>query len=179
MNSLCITCAHHPAFGYVDHPPFAPCVLTLFQFLLGSSLYAIRVFPALAQAVSVFLTGVMTKEIGGFSSVNAFEPLLALTLLYYAIRMINGKKDTIPSVACGHNTYYLWSKERIRGSILLQLNEKRNLNGMKEMFESVELAECEYSSPYVSSHENILKVFICRKPKIHFRDMQERGKSFY
>jgi hypothetical protein len=106
-----IACASNPSFGYVDHPPLAPFALTIFQFLFGDSLYAIRILPALATSASVILVGVLTKEIGGgkfaqflaacsmatapmviafggFYSMNAFEPLLAIVLLYYVIRMI-------------------------------------------------------------------------------------------
>jgi MFS family permease len=106
-----IACANNPAFGYVDHPPLAPLVLTVFQFVFGTSLYAIRFLPALAAAASVFYTGILTKEVGGnkfaqilascslaampvtisfgtFYSMNAFEPLLAVLLLLVTTRMI-------------------------------------------------------------------------------------------
>jgi 4-amino-4-deoxy-L-arabinose transferase-like glycosyltransferase len=106
-----IACANNPAAGYVDHPPLAPLILTLFQFVFGNSIYAIRVLPALAEAVAVFYIGILTKEIGGgkfaqllaaaalaatpvivaFGSLytmNAFEPLFAILLLYFVIRMI-------------------------------------------------------------------------------------------
>jgi hypothetical protein len=106
-----IACANNPAFGYVDHPPFAPLVFTAFQFLFGNSIYALRILPALAEAVAVFYTGILTKEIGGnkfsqilaacslaampvtiafgtFYSMNAFEPLLAILLLWITTKMI-------------------------------------------------------------------------------------------
>ena len=106
-----IACANNPAGGYVDHPPLAPLLLALFQFVFGNSIYAIRIWPALAQASAVFFTGMAAKEIGGgkfaqffaacataasptiiafggFYSMNAFEPLLAVLLIYFTIRMI-------------------------------------------------------------------------------------------
>ena len=106
-----IACANNPAFGYVDHPPLAPLVLTVFQFVFGTSIYAIRFLPALAEAAAVFCTGILTKEIGGnkfaqllaacsfaampvtvafggFYSMNAFEPLLAVLLLLIIVKMI-------------------------------------------------------------------------------------------
>ena len=109
-----IACANNPAAGYVDHPPLAPLLLTVFQFFFGDSIYAVRILPALAASASVFFTGIITKEIGGgkfaqllaacamatsptiiafggFYSMNAFEPLLAILLLYFTIKMI--KKD--------------------------------------------------------------------------------------
>lgn len=106
-----IACANNPSFGYVDHPPLAPLVLAVFQFIFGTSLYAIRFLPALAAASAVFFTGILTKEIGGgkfaqffatcslaampltiafgtFYSMNAFEPLLAILLLLIIVKMI-------------------------------------------------------------------------------------------
>jgi hypothetical protein len=90
-----------------------------------------------------------------------------------------GKKCGLPSVVCGHNTYYLWSKERLRGSIVLQLLQAENYDGLKERFESVEPCDGEFSSPYVSSHENNLKVFVCRGPRSSFAEMLERRKFYY
>jgi 4-amino-4-deoxy-L-arabinose transferase-like glycosyltransferase len=49
-----IACASHSAFGYVDHPPLAPFILTIFQFFFGTSLYAIRLLPALVQSFLCF-----------------------------------------------------------------------------------------------------------------------------
>lgn len=106
-----IACANNPALGYVDHPPFAPLVLTVFKFFFGASVYAIRFLPALAAAAAVFFTGILTKEIGGnkfaqllaacslaampvtvafggFYSMNAFEPLFAVLLLLIVVRII-------------------------------------------------------------------------------------------
>lgn len=106
-----IACANNPAFGYVDHPPLAPLVLTIFQFVFGDSIYAIRIIPALATSLAVLCTGVLTKEVGGnkfaqflaalsvasmpvtlafggFYSMNAFEPLLAVLLLLIFVRII-------------------------------------------------------------------------------------------
>ncbi|MFZ1520344.1 MAG: glycosyltransferase family 39 protein [Ignavibacteriaceae bacterium] len=106
-----IACANNPAFGYVDHPPLAPLVLTVFQFLFGSSLYAIRILPALAEAAAVFYIGIIVKDIGGnkfsqflaacslaampvtlafggFYSMNSFELLLAVLFLLTTVRMI-------------------------------------------------------------------------------------------
>jgi hypothetical protein len=106
-----IACANNPAAGYVDHPPLAPLSLTVIQFLFGSSIFVIRILPALAESAGVFYTGILAKEIGGgkfaqilaacamaasptiitfgqFYSMNAFEPLLAVLLMLYAIKMI-------------------------------------------------------------------------------------------
>ncbi|MBK7500380.1 MAG: hypothetical protein IPI19_15170 [Ignavibacteriales bacterium] len=41
-----------------------------------------------------------------------------------------GKSFNIPPVACSHNTYYLWSKERVNGNILLQLDNEEDYDGL-------------------------------------------------
>ena len=98
-----IACARHLAFGYVDQPPLSILLLRLSQLLLGDSLFAIRLLPALAGAAIVALTGMIAREMGGrawaialacagslcalfnlavgnFFSMNAFEPLFWMGL---------------------------------------------------------------------------------------------------
>src|SRR5215468_3448940 len=60
-----IACARHLAFGYVDQPPLSILLLRLSQLLLGESLFAIRLLPALAGAAIVALTGMIARELGG------------------------------------------------------------------------------------------------------------------
>src|SRR5215216_5656880 len=52
-----IACGQHLAFGYVDQPPLSILLVRLSQILLGNSLFAIRLLPALAGAATVALTG--------------------------------------------------------------------------------------------------------------------------
>lgn len=107
-----IACANRPAFGYVDHPPVAPFLLTVFKSVFGDSIYALRFLPAFALSCSVFMTGILTRQLkggktaqiisavtvmtvpvliafGGFYSMNAFEPLLTLLMFYFLLKMIN------------------------------------------------------------------------------------------
>src|SRR5437868_15052029 len=60
-----IACGRHLAFGYVDQPPLSILLLRFSQILLGDSLFAIRLFPALASAATVALTGLVAHELGG------------------------------------------------------------------------------------------------------------------
>ena len=60
-----IACGRHLAFGYVDQPPLSILLLRLSQVLLGNSLFAIRLLPALAGAATVAITGLIAREIGG------------------------------------------------------------------------------------------------------------------
>src|SRR3712207_3433504 len=51
--------------GYVDFPPFVALVAAFTRWLLGDSLVALHLFPALAGAVVVVLAGLMARELGG------------------------------------------------------------------------------------------------------------------
>ena len=113
-----IACARHLDFGYVDQPPLSILLLRLSQLLLGDSLFAIRLLPALAGAAIVALTGMIAREIGGrgwaialacaatlsalfylavgnFFSMNAFEPLFWMGSVYLLVRIINGGSPTL------------------------------------------------------------------------------------
>jgi hypothetical protein len=60
-----LACARHPAFGYVDQPPLIPWLTRLTLMTLGSSLRAIRSLPALAMSLTVILSAVITRTLGG------------------------------------------------------------------------------------------------------------------
>jgi hypothetical protein len=113
-----IACGRHLAFGYVDQPPLSILLLRLSRLLLGDSLFAIRLLPALAGAAIVALTGIIAREIGGrawaialacagslcalfnlavgnFFSMNAFEPLFWMGSVYLLVRIINGGSPTL------------------------------------------------------------------------------------
>lgn len=61
------------AFGYVDHPPLAPVVLALDRWLLGDSLPAIRLLPALCGAATALAAAWMAQRLGaaGFGQILA------------------------------------------------------------------------------------------------------------
>lgn len=73
-----IACSDHLAFGYVDQPPLSILLLKFSRFLFGDSLVAIRLFPALAGALTVFLTGRIVKEMGGGRFAQLFAALCVL-----------------------------------------------------------------------------------------------------
>jgi 4-amino-4-deoxy-L-arabinose transferase-like glycosyltransferase len=104
--------SHHLAWGYVDLAPMAPFVLFLSRTLLGTSLHAIRLLPALAIGAEVLLTGLIARELGGkrFAifisclavavspviignatrfSMNPFEPLFWMGAVYFLLRSID------------------------------------------------------------------------------------------
>ena len=108
-----IACARHLDFGYVDLAPLSAFLLRIELILFGSSLFALRIFPALASGVTVALTGMLTRELGGrawaitlactgmlgslfflavgnFYSPNVYEPLFWTGAIYLLCRIING-----------------------------------------------------------------------------------------
>ena len=60
-----IACARHLDFGYVDLAPLSAFLLRIELILFGSSLLALRIFPALASALTIVFTGILTRELGG------------------------------------------------------------------------------------------------------------------
>jgi Dolichyl-phosphate-mannose-protein mannosyltransferase len=113
-----MACGQHLVFGYVDQPPLSILLLRLSQILLGNSLFAIRLLPALAGAATVAITGAIARELGGrgwavalgcaaslcalfflavgnFFSMNAFEPLFWMACVYLFVRIINGGSPTL------------------------------------------------------------------------------------
>ena len=113
-----IVCGRHLALGYVDQPPLSIMLLQLSQALLGDSLFAVRLLPALAGAATVALTGAIAREldgggwaialacagslcalfnlaVGNFFSMNAFESLFWMGAVYLVVRIINGGSPTL------------------------------------------------------------------------------------
>jgi hypothetical protein len=60
-----IACSEHLSWGYVDQPPLSLFLLKVSRLILGDSLVAIRVFPAMAIAITMWMTALIVKEIGG------------------------------------------------------------------------------------------------------------------
>lgn len=106
-----LACAARPAWGYVDHPPLSPIVLRLWREVLGASLPAIRLLPALLGSVTVVLTGALARRLGagpfgqvlaslatmlapiplivfGIYSVNCFEIVLWTAMLYVLVVLL-------------------------------------------------------------------------------------------
>lgn len=60
-----LACGRHLALGYVDHPPLVPWIARLADELFAGSLVGLRIFPLLAGVATVFLTGLLTRRLGG------------------------------------------------------------------------------------------------------------------
>ncbi len=71
--------SRHLAFGYVDLPPLVPALVALTRLLLGDSLLATHIVPALAGSATLVFACLIAKEFGG----KAFA--VALTALGFII----------------------------------------------------------------------------------------------
>jgi hypothetical protein len=107
-----LACGEHLDWGYVDQPPLIGLVAWIARHLFGESLVGLRLLPALAGAATVWLTGKVTREMGGgtfaqalaalaviaapvflimhhWLTMNAFEPLIWLGCIWCIVRAIN------------------------------------------------------------------------------------------
>jgi hypothetical protein len=71
-----LACGEHPAWGYVDQPPLIAWIAWLLQHSIGTSLYALRLLPALALAAAIWLTARLARELGGGASAQILAALL-------------------------------------------------------------------------------------------------------
>jgi len=114
-----IACSDHLAWGYVDHPPLSIALLALVRRLFGDSLHAIRFPAALAGAITVVLTALMARRLGGgrfaqvtaalaaglapvvlgnagrYFSMNAFDLLLWACGAYVLIRILQEGRERL------------------------------------------------------------------------------------
>jgi hypothetical protein len=107
-----VACSFRLDWGFVDHPPLTPVIAWLTTHLFGRSPLAVRVFPALAGAALVWLTGKLARDMGGgrfaqflaalavlispiyllsnhWLTDNAWEPLMWMGCIWLVIRAIN------------------------------------------------------------------------------------------
>ena len=110
--------AEHLGFGYVEHPPLIGVIAWLVRATLGDSLFAIRLLPAVAAALTVWLTQATAGELGGgrfarvlaglsamlapaflglfgLFSMNAFDLLFWAALWWIAARCLRTGNDRL------------------------------------------------------------------------------------
>lgn len=109
-----LACADHLAWGYVDQPPLSIFLLAVTKAVLGDSLFALRLVPAVAGAAVVLVTGLLARELGGgrlavtlaalgsivalfplavsgIWSMNVFDLLFVALASYFLARLINSE----------------------------------------------------------------------------------------
>ena len=152
-----LSCASRPDFGYVDQPPFSIWVLSIIRLLIGDSVFAIRLLPAILGAATVFVTGMMVKKIGGsklaimiaslavifapiflgmntFYSMNSFDIFLWALAFYIVVLIIKDDKQVnwillgiILGIGLMNKIGFLWLGFGF--FIALLLTDKRKLFG--------------------------------------------------
>lgn len=70
--------SNHLAFGYVDVAPVTAWLMALSRLLLGDSLQAMRVFPALAGSFIMLLTALTARKMGGGKFAQCFAALAVM-----------------------------------------------------------------------------------------------------
>lgn len=87
---LYLSLGKHLATGYWSNPPLIGLISALSQLLPGHSIFDTRLFPALAGAGLIILTGLITKELGGgrFAQIFACTGLILSTLFLRAYSML-------------------------------------------------------------------------------------------
>jgi len=60
-----LACSHHLDWGYVDQPPLSILILAGVRSVLGESIFALRLVPALAFAGLILLAGALVEALGG------------------------------------------------------------------------------------------------------------------
>jgi len=81
-----LACGQHPAFGYVDQPPLVAILARLVRATIGASLPALRLLPAFAAGLTVWMSMEMARFLGGGRWARAFAGLAtALAPVYLSI----------------------------------------------------------------------------------------------
>lgn len=97
-----LACARHLDWGYVDHPPLSIIVLAGVRAVLGDSLVALRIVPALLLGLLVWMTARLAREMGGgrfaqslaalavaiapqYLAITGFYSMNAFDLVYWAL----------------------------------------------------------------------------------------------
>jgi hypothetical protein len=106
-----LACGEHPAWGYVDQPPLIAWTVWLLRHSIGTSLWALRLLPALSGTATVILSGLLARELGGrrwamflaslatlmapillglthLFTMNAFDPLLWTAIACVVVRIV-------------------------------------------------------------------------------------------
>jgi hypothetical protein len=106
-----LACGEHPAWGYMDQPPLIAWIAWLLQHTIGTSLYALRLLPMLADVGTIFVTALLARKLGGgrwamflsalavlaipiflalshVFTMNAFDPLLWTLLAWLIVDLI-------------------------------------------------------------------------------------------
>jgi hypothetical protein len=77
-----IACSQHLAAGYVDHPSFSILVMAAVRLVVGESVFAIRLVPALLAGLATALVGGLARRLGGAPLAVAMSALAFIVSPY-------------------------------------------------------------------------------------------------
>ena len=80
-----LACAEHLDWGYVDQPPLIALIAWFARRVFGSSLLGLRLLPAIAGAALVWITGKLTREMGGGRFAQALAALAVITVPIFLV----------------------------------------------------------------------------------------------
>lgn len=83
---LYLALGEHLATGYWSNPPLIGLISYLSQLLPGDPLFTTRLIPAIAGAILILLTGLITRELGG----NLYAQVLACITLSSSLLILRG-----------------------------------------------------------------------------------------
>src|SRR5712692_382696 len=110
-----LACSEHLDWGYIDQPPLIAFITWLARHLFGESLIGLRLLPGLAGGATVWLEGILAKEMSGgrfaqalaalatfalpvflimhhWLTMNAFEALIWMGCVWCVLRAINRER---------------------------------------------------------------------------------------
>ncbi len=94
-----LACGEHLAWGYVDMPPLTALQAWFANSVLGGSMVALRLLPALEGSALVLLVGALVRRLGGGCRAQALAALATALapgfLLFYSILSMNGVEPLV------------------------------------------------------------------------------------
>ena len=108
-----LACADHLAWGYPDHAPLSIFLTWLSRGLFGDQLHAIHLFPTLAGALKIIMTGLIVREFGGGRLAMFLACLCVLAApVYLSIDLMLGMNAYEPIFWMGCVLSYIWAVKR-------------------------------------------------------------------
>lgn len=88
-----------------------------------------------------------------------------------------GKNFGLPNAFSGHNSYYLWGKERLDDSISVLIAVGGSREDYLDTFEEIQQVAI-HNSEYSMLYETNLPIFVCRKPKLRIKEVWHTTKNY-
>ncbi|MEO8574084.1 MAG: glycosyltransferase family 39 protein, partial [Pyrinomonadaceae bacterium] len=108
-----LACADHLAWGYPDHAPLSIFLTWFSRAVFGDSLYAIHLFPTIAGALKIILTGLIVREFGG-RHIGMLLACLGILVapIYLGIDLLLSMNVYEPIFWMGCVLSYIWAVKR-------------------------------------------------------------------